>query len=659
MLLIPPRPRRNLLLILAAWLVLYSSFTLLSPDLLDDADSVHAEVAREMLLRNDPVTLYANGIRYLEKAPVLYWSMAASMRVFGVSASAARFPLALFVLALLLVVESFARRALHSARAGLYAAFILLSSFGLFIFTRILIPDGIVCLWLAAAILCFWLTEHGSQQRDGTAPILPCLGFAAACALNILTKGLIGLVFPIGTVLLYLLLTRGIRQTAKRLRRLHPFASLLVFMVLAAPWHIAAARANPDEGHAIGLTHAGGHWHVPEPTPGNVHGWAWFYFVNEHLLRYLDLRVPRDYDTVPLPLFWGLLLVWLLPWSAFLFHALAAAPWLTLARTFRLRWLGRLHPFTRNGQSWQPRSPSDFTSRQKTLLLLTIAALLPVAFFSFSTRQEYYVLPALPFFAILIAAWLDREAIEAESASVPDSLVITGQRVSVVLLAFGSAAALACGFLILHAKAPPPNLDLASMLKQNPGDYALSFGHFFDLNAQAMGAFRLPLAITGTSFFLGTLSAWWLRRDYRPHAANLALATMTVLFLMAAHIGLVTFSPVLSSAQLAAVIRPVLHPTNVIVINDEYEQGSTLGFYLRRSDIHILHGHSANLWYGSFFRDAPPIFETEGTLALRWVGVERIFLWTEPDKLPKLPGHVYVLAENGGKEIVSNQASEY
>jgi 4-amino-4-deoxy-L-arabinose transferase-like glycosyltransferase len=59
----PARPRSTLLGILALWLLFYASFTLFSPPLLDDADSVHAEVAREMLLRHDYVTLYANGIR--------------------------------------------------------------------------------------------------------------------------------------------------------------------------------------------------------------------------------------------------------------------------------------------------------------------------------------------------------------------------------------------------------------------------------------------------------------------------------------------------------------------------------------------------------------------------------------------------------------------
>src|ERR1700730_19125092 len=104
----------NRLIVFGLWLLLYASFTLFTPPLLDDADSVHAEVAREILLRHDWVTLYANGIRYLEKAPLLYWSMAASFKLFGVHTATARLPLAFTVLALTLIIEAFARRAFGS-----------------------------------------------------------------------------------------------------------------------------------------------------------------------------------------------------------------------------------------------------------------------------------------------------------------------------------------------------------------------------------------------------------------------------------------------------------------------------------------------------------------------------------------------------------------
>src|SRR6202020_1843883 len=111
-------PRTLVWVVIALWLLLYGSFALLRPPLLDDADSVHAEVAREMVARHNWVTLYANGIRYLEKAPLLYWSMAASFTVFGPQAWAARLPLAFATLALFLVIYSTGRRLFASDTAG-------------------------------------------------------------------------------------------------------------------------------------------------------------------------------------------------------------------------------------------------------------------------------------------------------------------------------------------------------------------------------------------------------------------------------------------------------------------------------------------------------------------------------------------------------------
>jgi len=623
--------RRTRLTILLLWFALYASFTLLAPPLLDDADSVHAEVSREMLFRHDWTTLYANSIRYLEKAPLLYWSMAASMKIFGVSTSAARLPLALTALALAFAVEAFARRAFASARAGLYAALITLSSFGIFIFTRITIPDAMVCLWLTLAIYCYWLTEQQQQPAR-----LPCFGFAACCALGVLTKGLIGLVFPLGIVAAHLTATRGWREAIARILRCHPITSTAIFFLIAAPWHILIGLANPTEGNPGSISFIHGHWIVPQPTDGNVHGWTWFYFVNEHLLRYLNLRVPRDYDTVPLILFWGLLLIWLMPWSAFLFHAIAAVPWRTALRRTKLN------------------------PQQSTLLLLGIWAVLPLLFFSFSTRQEYYVLPSLPALIVLIAVWLAREADEAEAFTVPNRLVTSGQRISTALLIFGSLAALASLFFVMHSKPAAPNIDLASLLQQNPGEYALSFGHFLDLNAHAMGAFRRPLLMTAVALFGGTLTAWLLRRNYKPHAANLWLAAGAFGFLLAAHLGLQIFAPVLSSKQLADAIAPDLKRSDIIVIHGEYEAGSTLGFYLGRNDIHIFEGRSSNLWYGSFFPDAPPIFEDANSLQLKWSGVQRVFLWQDVSQpLPKLPGKSFLLLQSGGKEILSNQPNPY
>jgi 4-amino-4-deoxy-L-arabinose transferase-like glycosyltransferase len=634
---VPTRPRSTLLAIVLLWIGFYASFTLVTPPLLDDADSVHVEVAREMLLRHDYVTLYANGIRYLEKAPLLYWSMAAAMRaaqLLGASrpeilAAAARFPLALAMLALALLLEAFARRMFGSARAGLYAALITLSSFGLFLFTRITIPDIGVCLFTTLAMYALYRTEEAAEPRR-----VFCYLFAVACALNVLTKGLIGVVFPVAIALLYLLTTRGLRGTLIRLRELHPFTSTIVFLAIAAPWHILAGLANPGHGHPAPFVFAHGHWQVPLPTDGNVRGWFWFYFMNEHLLRYLNLRVPHDYDTAPLWLFWGLCLVWMMPWSAFLPSAVAwALPVFgSSARTRDLRTQLRTH---------------TLPLAQRGLLLLILWAAFVLLFFSLSTRQEYYVLPALPALALLLAGWLAKDSPQRSYLRALSLLLILGALFAIVSL-----------FLLIRYH-EPANTDLASLLTQNPSDYALSLGHFLDLTGPAIALFRVPLTLAASSLFFGPLCALLLYKRARHHAANLALATGAFGFLLAAHLGLQTFAPVLTSAQLAESIRPQLQTGDLLCIHGEYESGSTLGFYLQRANIHILEGRSSNLWYGSFFPDAPHIFETPASLAAKWPGPQRIFLWQSltdpPNQLPALPGPVYILVKSGGKEIVSNQ----
>ena len=711
------RSRSTLVTILLLWIAFYASFTLFVPQLLDDADSVHAEVAREMLLRHDYVTLHANGIRYLEKAPLLYWSMAATMRLSQLCgatspralAVAARIPLALTILALALLLEAFARRLFHTARAGLYSALILLSSFGIFLFTRITIPDAAVCLFTTLALYCFWRTEelhaelHAELAAEAAARTrrqvhprfrwityhptdrlrLYCGGFAAACALNTLTKGLIGVVFPAAIVLLYLLLTRGLKRTARRLRQLHPWATFEAFILIAAPWHILAGLANPTEGHPAPFRFVNMHWLIPLPTLGNVHGWFWFYFMNEHVLRYLNLRIPHDYDTAPLWLFWGLCFIWMMPWSAFIFKATAwAAPFFgKSSRTQTFRSQLRRH---------------DLPLKRRGALLLLVWAAVILLFFAFSTRQEYYVLPALPALAILIAAWLAQDAATVQAPStttsntdatasntesttdpqVPRGFSLgshSAQKVrgfsprgmpsalhcTAALLTLGTLFAAAAIYVLIKSHATPPNADLANLLTQHPSDYALSMGHFLDLDTRALGLFRLPLALAAAGLFLGPLAAFLFRRKSKPHAANISLAAGAFTFLLAAHLGLQTFAPVLTSAQLAEAIAPQVHPDDLVAIHGEYESGSTLDFYLQRDNIHILDGRSSNLWYGSFFTDAPPIFETPESIAQKWASPQRIFLWQSltdpPNQLPPLPTPVYILVKSGGKEIVSNQ----
>src|SRR5689334_18938155 len=128
------KSKLHILVITLFWMVIYVP-GIFSPALLDDADSIHAEAAREIVVRHDWTTLYIDGLRYLEKAPLLYWGMAASYKVFGVNEWSARLPLALGVLASLLATYAIGRRNLGE-RAGFWSAIILATGVGAYIFTR-------------------------------------------------------------------------------------------------------------------------------------------------------------------------------------------------------------------------------------------------------------------------------------------------------------------------------------------------------------------------------------------------------------------------------------------------------------------------------------------------------------------------------------------
>jgi len=238
-----------LIIIFFLWAAIYVA-GMFTPALLDDADTVHAEAAREMVQRHDWVTLYVNGIRYLEKAPLMYWGVATTYVLFGVHDWSTRLPLMLGILAWLLAAYALGRYA-YGERGGFYSAIVLATALGPYLFTRFLIPDTLVGLWL---ILGFYFFLRSLEEYPPSR--LTCWGLAATCGLNVLTKGLIGLVFPAAVIGLYLILTGNLRH----LLRLRLVSSSLVFLVIAVPWHVLAALRNPDQGP--------------------IRGFLWFYFIN-------------------------------------------------------------------------------------------------------------------------------------------------------------------------------------------------------------------------------------------------------------------------------------------------------------------------------------------------------------------------------------------
>src|SRR5262249_54336999 len=244
-----------------------------------------------------------------------------------------------------------------------------------------------------------------------------------------------------------------------------------------------------------------------------------------------------------------------------------------------------------------------------------------------------------------------------------DSSLRKWGRVSATALALlGVLACVVTVFLAVSGAPVPRETDIADLLHSSPAEsqqYALSLGHFLDLNRSAMTLFRGPLLAFGLSLFIGSVLNWYFRRRDRSALANASLALMSAGLLIAIHLGLVTFSPLLTSKPLAEAIARVYQPGDIVELNGEYEGGSTIAYYTG-VQVRILNGRSANLWYASRFPDAPQIFDDSQSFPILWDGPRRVFLWTEAEKQDAAlrgidPSTVHVLAKSGGKLILTNR----
>ena len=547
------------------------------PALLDDADSFYAEVAREMNMRVDWITPYANELRFLEKPPLFYWLISLSYKVSGITnAFTARLPTALAVVGLVYVTAKIGQL-LFGVRTGVVAGLALATSVGMFLFTRIILPDALFALLLA--LILYWFLRWERAERKMRA----LLWMYAFAGLAVLTRGLVGVVFPVGIIFFTLLFLGKLRDGA----RLVSLRGALLFLVIAVPWHIAVGLRNP--------------------------GFFWFYFINEHLLRFLGKRYPMDYGTVPLVPFWLLHLVWLFPWSFYL---------ITLLR------------------------PSNFkraaTESPGGLTLPVVWALTILLFFSFSTRLEYYTLPALPALALLAGrqcALLWETGGRWPSALLASIGVLIG--VTLVGIAATVSSKAANGFL---------------GLKDNPDLYAYYLGHLFDLTPESLLALRGPLLIAALGLGI-ILPLHHLLRSLELKAVTLALGML--IFFIAADAGFLTFAPRLTSKPIATEINRRLDARSIIVIDGEYEEGCSIGFYTEHTVL-IHNAPSSNLEYGSRFADAPALFVDDGRLRDLWKNpFRRVFLVTyqAKQKLPEAepPPPRFTLAEYGDKILLSNQ----
>jgi 4-amino-4-deoxy-L-arabinose transferase-like glycosyltransferase len=572
---------------------IYVGCVISPPSLMDDADAVQAQISRNMLTSGDWVTARLDGIAYLEKAPLVYWTIAGSYKIFGTHDWAARIPIALAAMALAWLTAAFGIWA-FGGRAGFYAGLCIATCIGLFLFTRILIPDVMLTFTTALALWAFLRALDEEESR----PRLWAFILAASLGVGLLLKSLIAVVFPIAAAVIFLFLTRQF-FSARTWKRLHPFTGLLVVFAIAAPWHILATLRNPP--YFSFTLHSG---------PGQYHGFLWFFFINEQLLRFLNLRYPRDYNTVPRLYFWLLHLVWLFPWSAY-FPAVAKLPY----------------------------KPEDRAGRARLLALIWIGFVL--VFFTFSTTQEYYSMPCYPALALLLGS----------AMAMNGNSVRWGSRVISLISACAAAAAIAILIYVRHIPAPG---DISSALSSHPKAYSLSLGHMQDLTLQSFAYLRLPLFVAAVAFLIGALGTFRAIGQ----RAIIAAALMMVLFFHAARLALVVFDPYLSSRPLVNALLKA--PEGSLITEGHYYPFSSVFFYTGR-DALLLNGRKQNLEYGAFAPGAPNVFIDDSQFANYWMTPARYYLFAEQTSLTRLeklvgPENLHIVSESGGKLLLTNQA---
>ena len=561
------------------------------PPLLDDADASHAMVSHEMLQRHDWVILYMNGIRYLMKAPLHYWAVAMSYAMLGQNEFSTRLPVALSMIGLVLLVNEFARR-FFGVRVGFYGGLVVCTSAGFFLFTRVMIPEAIYALEFTGIFYLFLRGWTGSLN-----PRVAYWGAAALTGLAMLTRGLVGVIFPAAVLFLFIVATRSWNRS----RELRLFSSAAIFLLVAAPWHILASlRAN---------------------------SFFWSYFINEHLKRAIGTRYPPDYEAVPLWLWLGAHAVWFFPWCIFLPGVLRCIP--------------------------RPRTWKNLSAEGQARLLLVLWAGFILLFFSltFGSRMEYYSFGAWPAIAMLLGISLAKAEEEGKRWLV---------RAQAALAAVGAALAAVLIAMLWTSAKVQVNGDISSLLKEHENNfYRVSMAHILDLTPQAFALLRLPAALAAVAFLFGLTAAWWLRRKGQNQAVAVCLAVTMAVFFFAANMALGVFGPYLSSRPLMTKVMPQVSPADTLALYGEFDAMSGVAFYTDRQLL-LWNGRYNNLAAGSYYADAPHIFLTDPEFLDLWKGPKRVLLFVPSEqraaaaqRLP--PTGTFLMAESGGKAVYANR----
>ena len=416
--------------------------------------------------------------------------------------------------------------------------------------------------------------------------------FYAATAGAVLSKGLIGLVFPAAIAVLFLIWSRNF----SRLRHFHPLKGMLLFFLLAAPWHILVAVRNP--------------------------GFVWYYFVNEQFLRFLGKRQPLDYESISLPIFWALALAWLFPWSVFL-------------PALRHVWRGAME---RNGAG-------------DAVKICFCWAFAVFAFFSVSSRIEHYSMPIFPPLAILIGTALSSESASAWFAkkTIASGFAFLG------LLGGAAALILAVGGLLLAfgdlGDAGQAQAGAAARIHA----YKYYFAPLFEMPLEIVEGLKTPLVGTLTFISLGFIGAWTFARRGTRMAAILAINLTMAGFCVFTWQSIRICEGFISSRQFGQKLHELYMPGDAAVAIGDFETANSVNFYAP-GPLYVYNGSAALLTQGMSYPDAPRMLLSSTSFYEMWDGYGRVFLLAPEDLVSNLElKSAWTVMHSLGRVLVCNQ----
>jgi len=506
--------------------------------LLPPNEGLYSEIAREMNETGDYLTPHLNHLRYYEKPPLFYWCTAASFRLLGVSEASARLVSALSGVGTIFLTMLMGSL-LGGKRLGALSGVIVGSSLGMMGMCRLTMFDPLLTLWVTLAFLGFTI-GYISPRRAWGYPLC-----SAAFALALMTKGPVALMIGVPPMLAFITLTGGWR----RWREMMLWQCALIFVAIAAPWHIAVSLRDPNFAH--------------------------FYFINETIDRFIGTRIPADYRTDEWYFYLTRTLLLFAPWSLLLPLSIVAWPRKLSGANGRETDAASRSTIAQL-DAWADPSPSGAPS----YLLAVLWFVWPLTFFSIATNKaNYYLLPTFPAQALLVGRLLSLMGRARVAAFLPRRLVLVSFALMVVMAPIG-----------LYLVEMYPHRMVAA------------------LDPIARSEVTWALVVTLALWVVGGLQGVFARGARSGAVGSLALSAVSLALAMGLVVGQVP-DEMPSSRLAAAAARQYAGDRVPVLLDGPYEQRATVGFYLHRRLV-CINGRNGDLWFGSTLEPCDEWFPT-------------------------------------------------